>query len=281
MPHVTVNHADVVALERPTIATHPVLLVGAGPGDPGLLTLHAFNAINQAEVILLDALVADPIRALIPAHIDVIEVGKRCGKHSMDQRQIERIMVAKARAGAKVVRLKGGDAMMFGRVGEEMLALQEAGLNYQVVPGVTAASGLSAYGAMPMTHREVAQGVTLITGHGKQGRVEDWRPFVIADHTLVIYMGVKQAASIQQGLLAAGMNPQIPVAIVAQASQIEQQRVVGTLTQLTELAQTPDLPSPAAIIVGEVVKFHQQLDWFSADQAQLASFGAKVAKLAM
>ncbi|QIZ78967.1 uroporphyrinogen-III C-methyltransferase [Ferrimonas lipolytica] len=268
-------------MERTNALTHPVLLVGAGPGDPGLLTLHALTAIQNAEVILVDALVSEPIRELIPTAVEVIEVGKRCGKHSMDQRQIEHIMVAKALSGAKVVRLKGGDAMMFARVGEEMLALKKAGLSYRVVPGVTAASAASAYGAMPMTHRDVAQGVTLITGHGKQGTIADWQPYVISGHTLVIYMGLKQVSHIEQGLLAAGMAPTMPVAIVGQASQVGQQRLTATLAELSELANQPNLPTPAAIIVGEVVQFSESLDWFEPTQAQLASLGANADKLAM
>nr|WP_051201926.1 uroporphyrinogen-III C-methyltransferase [Ferrimonas senticii] len=258
----------------------PVMLIGAGPGDPGLLTLHAINGINQAEVILVDALVSAEIRQLLPAEAEIIDVGKRCGKHSMDQRQIERVMVAKALAGLRVVRLKGGDAMMFARVAEELSALKAAGLSYRVVPGVTAASGLSAYGAMPLTDRQLAQGVTLITGHGKQGQVEDWRPYVIANHTLVIYMGLKQANTIQQGLLAAGMSAQMPVAIVGQATQPGQQRIVGNLAQLTELASAAAVPTPAAIIIGEVVNLAAQLDWFE-PQLQRSALLPNVSKAAM
>ncbi len=240
-----------------------VVLVGAGPGDPGLLTLHAYQALQQAEVVLHDALVSDPILALIPAGVERIAVGKRCGAHSLPQEAIERVMVAKAAAGARVVRLKGGDPLMFGRGGEEMRALKNAGIPFRVVPGVTAASACSAYGAMPLTHRGVAQGVTFVTGHGQDGQpIEDWRPYVIPGHTLVIYMGLKRADTIQAGLLAAGMDPAMPVAIVGQASQSGQRRVNGTLATLAAIAGQPGLPSPAAILVGETTALAAELDWF-------------------
>ncbi|GAA4881342.1 uroporphyrinogen-III C-methyltransferase [Ferrimonas pelagia] len=243
-----------------------MLLISAGPGDPGLLTLHAYQALQKAEVILHDALVSSAILALIPSGVTLIAVGKRCGAHSMDQREIERVMIAKAHAGLRVVRLKGGDAMMFGRIGEEMAALKAAAVPYRVVPGVTAASACSAYGAMPLTHRSLSQGVTLITGRGRDGgSVADWSPYVALGHTLVIYMGLKRAAAIQQGLLQAGLDGQTPVAIVGQASQPGHQRVIGRLEQLTSLSQTPGLPSPAAIIVGAVVQLADELDWFQSN----------------
>nr|WP_257606167.1 uroporphyrinogen-III C-methyltransferase [Ferrimonas balearica] len=242
-----------------------VVLVGAGPGDPGLLTLHAYQALQEAEVVLYDALVSQPILDLIPPNVECIAVGKRCGAHSLPQAEIERVMLAKAAAGYRVVRLKGGDPLMFGRGGEEMLALKLAGIPFRVVPGVTAASACAAYGAMPLTHRGVAQGVTFVTGHGKDGQpISDWSPYVIPGHTLVIYMGLKRAATIQQGLMAAGMPAQMPVAIVGQASQSGQQRVNGTLGELTTLASQPDLPSPAAILVGETTALADSLDWFVA-----------------
>lgn len=250
-----------------------VVLVGAGPGDPGLLTLHAYQALQQAEVVLYDALVSQPILDLIPASTECIAVGKRCGAHSLPQAEIERVMVAKAASGARVVRLKGGDPLMFGRGGEEMQTLKEAGIPFRVVPGVTAASACSAYGAMPLTHRGVAQGVTFVTGHGQDGQpIEDWRPYVIAGHTLVIYMGLKRAGTIQAGLLAAGMAPEMPVAIVGQASQAGHRRVNGTLATLERLANQPDLPSPAAILVGETTAMAAELDWFDpANQPEVSS----------
>ncbi|MBY6187600.1 uroporphyrinogen-III C-methyltransferase [Marinobacter hydrocarbonoclasticus] len=253
-------------------STGEVALVGAGPGDPGLLTLHACQALQRAEVVLYDALVSQAILDLIPNGVECIAVGKRCGAHSLPQAEIERVMVAKAAAGARVVRLKGGDPLMFGRGGEEMRALKAAGIPYRVVPGVTAASACAAYGAMPLTHRGVAQGVTFVTGHGKDGQpVEDWRPYVIPGHTLVIYMGLKRAEWIQQGLLKAGMDPQMPVAIVGQASQPGQQRLNGTLATLPALAVMEGLPSPAAIIVGETTALAQELDWFEAENQPAVS----------
>ncbi len=258
--------SDVVSL--PSGAAEPVILVGAGPGDPGLLTLHACRALERAEVVLHDALVSDAILALIPKGAERIPVGKRCGAHSMDQREIERVMVAKAASGRRVVRLKGGDPMMFARVGEEMRALKRAGIPYRVVPGVTAASACSAYGAIPLTHRAYSQGVTLITGHGRAGaKITDWGPYVACGHTLVIYMGQKRAGAIRAGLLKAGMSPLCPVAIVGQASQPGQRRLIGTLASLAELAARDDLPSPAAIVVGEVVSLAPELEWFYPENA--------------
>ncbi|MBY5993637.1 uroporphyrinogen-III C-methyltransferase [Ferrimonas balearica] len=246
-----------------------VTLVGAGPGDPGLLTLHAYQALQSAQVVLYDALVSQPILDLIPATVERIAVGKRCGQHSLPQAEIERVMLAKAAAGAEVVRLKGGDPLMFGRGGEEMRALRQAGIPYRVVPGVTAASACASYGAMPLTQRGVAQGVTFVTGHGKDGEpIADWSPYAIPGHTLVIYMGLKRAGIIQQGLLAAGLAADTPVAIVGQASQPGQQRVNGTLGTLTALADTPNLPTPAAILVGEVTALAEELDWFEPEAFQ-------------
>ncbi|SHH93131.1 uroporphyrinogen-III C-methyltransferase [Ferrimonas marina] len=272
---------DVITM--PSQESALVWLVSAGPGDPGLLTLHAYQALQQAEVVLHDALVSDAILALIPASVELIAVGKRCGAHSMDQREIERVMIAKAHQGHRVVRLKGGDGMLFGRIGEEMAALKAAKIPYKVVPGVTAASAVSAYGAMPLTHRDLAQGVTFVTGRGKAGQaVPDWRPYVETGHTLVIYMGLKRAESVMEGLLSAGMDASTPVAIVGQASQPGQRRVVGELSQLSQLAQTPNLPTPAAMVVGEVVGLAAELDWYVPQEVEVSkSLGTSLLNAAM
>ncbi|MFI3245404.1 MAG: uroporphyrinogen-III C-methyltransferase [Ferrimonas sp.] len=292
----------------------PVYLVGAGPGDPGLLTLHALQAIEQAELIMVDALVSAPVRALIPKGVRIVEVGKRCGQHSMSQTQIEQQLIQFARQGLKVVRLKGGDAMVFGRVGEEMQALRAAAIPYQVIPGVTAASAASAYGAMPLTLRGVAAGVSFISGHQCGASTEvvsatadapsqlvtslsataargqrasngvDWAQYVLPNHTLVIYMGLQQADNIAEGLLAAGMAPQTPLALVRNASLAEQVQWQGTLANLSALAEhvrQQEVQGPTILIIGEVVRQADALAWFNDAQNQTMALGASCFKWAM
>ncbi len=294
---------------KPKVALAPVYLVGAGPGDPGLLTLHALQAIEQAELIMVDALVSAPVRALIPKGVRIVEVGKRCGQHSMSQTQIEQQLIQFARQGLKVVRLKGGDAMVFGRVGEEMQALRAAAIPYQVIPGVTAASAASAYGAMPLTLRGVATGVSFISGHQCAAGTEaaapsplvtnllataacgqrasngvDWAQYVLPNHTLVIYMGLQQAHSIAEGLLAAGMAPHMPLALVRNASLAEQAQWQSTLANLSALAEQvrqQEAQGPTLLIIGEVVKQADALAWFNDAQNHTMAFGASCFKWAM
>ncbi|QSX34387.1 uroporphyrinogen-III C-methyltransferase [Shewanella avicenniae] len=240
-----------------------VYLLGSGPGDADLLTVKAWRLLKTADVVLYDALVSDEILALIPASAEKIKVGKRAGKHSAAQAEINQLLVTKAFTRSRVIRLKGGDPFIFGRGGEELQALVAANIEFEVVPGITAASGASAYAGIPLTHRDFVRSVTFITGHcQKNGEPVDWHYYAQADNTLVVYMGIINAATIQQGLLAAGRSANTPVAIIAKASTSQQRSFIGTLGTLAELAQTPELQMPALIIIGEVVSLSAELNWF-------------------
>ncbi|MCL1074341.1 uroporphyrinogen-III C-methyltransferase [Shewanella dokdonensis] len=250
-----------------TQAKGTVYLVGAGPGDPELLTLKAWRLLKNADVVLYDALVSEQILSLIPASAEKIAVGKRAGSHSASQQQINRLLVTKAYSRACVVRLKGGDPFIFGRGGEELQALAAAGIAFEVVPGITAASGAAAYAGFPLTHRDMARSVTFITGHGQNaGAPIDWQQYRQADMTLVVYMGILNAAIIQDGLLAAGRAADTPVALVSCASTPQQQCFHGTLSELGSLVNEPQLKMPALIVIGQVTALASQLNWFEAAQ---------------
>lgn len=243
-----------------------VWLVGAGPGDVELLTMKAYRVLSQADVVLYDALVSDDILKLIPANAEKIAVGKRAGKHSATQGEITQLLITKGFTAQNVVRLKGGDPFIFGRGGEELQGLVDAGIEFEVVPGITAASGASSYAGIPLTHRDHAQGVSFITGHCQHsGQTVDWASYVNPHNTLVIYMGIINAQLIQQGLTQAGRAGETPVAIVSKASSKQQKTFIGRLDNLAELANDPELVMPALIIVGEVVSLSQQLNWFLPD----------------
>ena len=243
---------------RTTTVTGSCTLVGAGPGDPELLTLKALKAIQQATVLLIDDLVGPDIAALAPAQARVVYVGKRGGCQSTPQAFIHKLMVQAVRDGEQVVRLKGGDPFVFGRGGEEVEALQAEGIEVRVVNGITA--GLAAVTSLcvPLTHREHAHGVVFVTGHAKPGSTgTDWRALAATCHsarlTLVIYMGVSGAAHIQAELLT-GLPPHTPVAVVQHASLPEQRHAVCTLDKLTDMLQVERLGSPSVIVVGDVLQ---------------------------
>lgn len=246
-----------------------VWLVGAGPGDVDLLTLKAYRVLTQADVVLYDALVSQEILDLIPKSAEKIAVGKRAGKHSASQDEINQLLVTKAYTRKKVVRLKGGDPFIFGRGGEELQTLVEAGVTFEVVPGITAASGTSAYAGIPLTHRDYAQGVTFITGHCQlESRPMDWQGYSNPNNTLVVYMGILNADLISQGLINAGRSANTPVAIVSKATTASQQRFIGTLGELGQLAADPALVMPALMIIGEVVSLADSLNWFEPSELQ-------------
>ncbi|MGS0673830.1 uroporphyrinogen-III C-methyltransferase [Shewanella sp. 125m-1] len=241
-----------------------VWLVGAGPGDVDLLTVKAYRVLQSADAVLYDALVSDDILALIPQHAEKIAVGKRAGKHSAAQSEINQLLVTKAYTRKNVVRLKGGDPFIFGRGGEELETIVAAGVDFEVVPGITAASGTAAYAGIPLTHRDHAQGVTFITGHCKlESRPMDWQGYANPNNTLVVYMGILNASRIKQGLMGAGRKADTPVAIVSKATTAEQQTFVGTLDNIDELANHPDLVMPALMVIGEVVALADSLNWFT------------------
>lgn len=237
-----------------------VVLVGAGPGDAGLLTLKGLQQIQQADVVVYDRLVSDEIMNLVRRDADRVFVGKRAGYHCVPQEEINQILLREAQSGKRVVRLKGGDPFIFGRGGEELETLCHAGIPFSVVPGITAASGCSAYSGIPLTHRDYAQSVRLVTGHLKTGGELDWANLAAEKQTLVFYMGLNQAAAIQEQLIAHGMQADMPVALVENGTSVQQRVVSGTLSQLGELAQ--QVKSPSLIIVGRVVALRGKLQWF-------------------
>jgi uroporphyrin-III C-methyltransferase len=244
-----------------------VWLVGAGPGDPELLTLKALKALQRAEVVVHDGLVTDEILDLAPVGARRISVAKRKSRHSYSQDEINRMLVAFAREGLTVVRLKGGDPFIFGRGGEELEACREADVECHIVPGVTAALAAGASAGAPLTHRGAAQAVTFVTGHAANGAAPDldWASLARPNHTVVIYMGLSQAAPIAARLMAAGRAASPPALIVENASRPDERRVATSLLGLAEAAS--GLSGPALLIVGEAMALAQ-----AGEPAELATF---------
>jgi uroporphyrin-III C-methyltransferase len=234
--------------------TGKVYLVGAGPGDPELLTLKAVRAIAVADVLLLDDLVNREILQFAAPGVRVIEVGKRGGCRSTPQAFIEKLMTRLARAGRTVARVKGGDPFVFGRGGEEMRSLLQAGIEVEVVSGLTAGIGAPAALGIPVTHRGLCDGVTFVTGHTGDGRSPDWAALARGRTTLVVYMGVAQAASIAAALVAAGLSPATPAAAIQNATLPTQRSVVTSLADLAGAMTTAGIGSPAVLVIGEVAR---------------------------
>jgi len=240
-----------------------VYLVGAGPGDPELLTLRAASLLGQTEVLVYDHLVSDPILAMAHGAAERIYAGKERSNHTLSQAEVNQLLVRLARDGKRVLRLKGGDPFVFGRGGEEAEALAAAGIGFEVVPGITAACGISAYAGIPLTHRDFADSCLFITGQGKGGNVDlDWDSLVHARRTLVVYMGLLGLPTLCRELVAHGMPEGTPAAIVQRGTTPRQRTVAGTLATLAGLAQAAQLSPPTLIIVGEVVRLHSRLAWF-------------------
>ncbi|MDU3075858.1 MAG: siroheme synthase CysG [Mixta calida] len=237
-----------------------VVLVGAGPGDAGLLTLKGLQQIQQADIVVYDRLVSDEVLALARRDAERIFVGKRAGHHCVPQEEINQILLQQAQRGKRVVRLKGGDPFIFGRGGEELETLAGSNIPFSVVPGITAASGCSAYSGIPLTHRDHAHSVRFVTGHRKQDFALDWANLAAEQQTLVFYMGLSQAGEIQQQLQAHGMAASMPVALVENGTSTRQRVVCGELHQLETLAA--QVNSPSLIIVGQVVALRDTLRWF-------------------
>lgn len=238
-----------------------VTLVGAGPGDPELLTIKGLRFLQQADVVLYDALVSDEIINLVRRDAEKVFVGKRASAHHKKQHEINELILFYARQGKRVVRLKGGDPFVFGRGGEELETLIEEQIPFSVIPGITAAVGATAYAGIPITHRDYAQSATFITGHSKQnGESIEWQTLAMSHHTLVIYMGSLRAAEISQQLIQHGRDADTPVAIISNGTKAEQEVRVGKLKQLAELSV--DAPKPALIVIGEVVALQHKLTWF-------------------
>ncbi|WP_321410036.1 uroporphyrinogen-III C-methyltransferase [Tolumonas auensis] len=237
-----------------------VSLVGAGPGDPDLLTVKALRSIQQADVVVYDRLVSDEILALIPASTARYDVGKRCGQPSLKQEAISELLVTLAGKYKRIVRLKGGDPYVFGRGGEEALLLVANGVPFEVVPGITAAIGCAAATGIPLTHRGLSRSVTLVTGHVQDGgEFHGWSGLVKAGGTLVFYMGLERATELRRGLLQAGAPANLPIALVAAGTTRQQRVEVTTLACLEQTAHTLSGLTPVLMIMGEVVQLRAEL----------------------
>lgn len=240
-----------------------VYLVGAGPGDPDLLTFRALRLMQQADVVVHDRLVSPPILDLCRRDADFIYVGKARANHALPQEDINQLLVRLAQEGKRVCRLKGGDPFIFGRGGEEIEELAAAGVPFQVVPGITAASGCSAYAGIPLTHRDYAQSVRFVTGHLKEGSPElPWKELIHEHQTLVLYMGLTGLEHIAQQLIQHGMAPDMPVALVSQGTTPQQKVVVGTLTDIAGKVAGSGISAPTLTIIGRVVELREKLNWF-------------------
>jgi len=266
------DEAD-AAMERELDAAEPsgdmgeVYLVGAGPGDPDLLTFRALRLMQQADVVVYDRLVAEPILDLVRLDAKRVFVGKERNNHSMRQEEINRLLADLAKGGHRVMRLKGGDPFIFGRGGEEIATLAAQRIPFQVVPGITAASGCATYAGIPLTHRDYAQSVTFVTGHLKDGTIDlNWQQLAQPNQTVVFYMGLLGLAVIVEQLTKAGVSPDMPIALVQQGTTHNQRVYTDTLSTILEHVKQ-DLPQPPTlIIVGEVVRLREKLNWFQESQ---------------
>ena len=243
--------------------TGKVCLVGAGPGDPDLLTVKAARLISEADAVVYDHLVGEGIMKLARADARCVYVGKQAAKHTLSQEAINQLLVDLAGEGLMVVRLKGGDPFIFGRGGEELEILLASGIPFEVVPGVTAAAGCAAYAGFPLTHRAHAQAVVFVTGHLKNHTVElDWPALARPRQTVVFYMGIGGAEEICHQMIAHGLPSQTPAAVVRNGTLPDQQTVLGTLGTLAHKIAESGIKPPALIVVGSVVNLHEKLNWF-------------------
>jgi len=251
-------------LAHPQEQTHgEVYLVGAGPGDPDLLTFRALRLMQKADVVLYDNLVSKPILEMTRRDAQRIFVGKQRGDHTLPQEEINELLVRIAKEGKRVLRLKGGDPFIFGRGGEEIEELAEHGIPFQVVPGITAASGVSTYAGIPLTHRDHAQSCVFVTGHLKEGGLDlDWEKLAVPNQTLVVYMGLQGLETLCSNLIAHGLSPDTPIAIVQHGTRPTQRVVCGTLATLPQNPEVAELQAPTLIIVGGVVTLRKKLAWF-------------------
>ncbi len=243
--------------------TGEVYLVGAGPGDPDLLTFRALRLMQQADVIVYDRLVSDEIIELVRRDAEKIYVGKRRNNHSLDQESINELLARLAKSGKRVVRLKGGDPFIFGRGGEEIETLVQENINFQVVPGITAASGCATYAGIPLTHRDHAQSCTFITGHLKNNIVNlNWQQLVAPKQTIVIYMGLVGLEIICQSMIQYGASADLPIALIQQGTTHTQRVITGTLSTMPKKLKGQQINPPTLFIIGTVVSLHDKLKWF-------------------
>lgn len=253
-----------------------VVLVGAGPGDPGLLTLRALRALQNADVVLYDRLVSDEVLDFARRDAQRIYVGKAAGSAHMSQDEINALLVRLAKQGKRVCRLKGGDPFIFGRGGEELEALAAARIRFEVVPGITAAAGCAAYAGIPLTHRDHAQALTFVTGHGKgEADQADWELLARPGQTAVFYMGLGHLEHIVAKLQAHGVPSDRAAAVIESGTRAEQRVVTGTLANLSEKVREAHVQSPALLIVGEVARLHDTLRWFNAAADERPAFGGR------
>ncbi len=246
-----------------------VYLIGAGPGDPDLLTVRAVRLLHQAQVIVYDRLVSPEILSMFGEHQEMLYVGKQRANHSMPQQNINQVLVDLAKQGKRVARLKGGDPFIFGRGGEEIETLAQSGIPFQVIPGITAAAGCASYSGIPLTHRDYAQSVRFVTGQLQDNTVDlNWPQLIDNDQTLVFYMGLNGFPIISQNLIEHGMNAAMPVALIEKGTTLQQRVHITSLDSIGDYLATNKVQSPSLFIVGEVVQLHQKLSWFEANEAE-------------
>ncbi|HBA88113.1 MAG TPA: uroporphyrinogen-III C-methyltransferase [Geobacter sp.] len=242
-----------------------VYLIGAGPGDPGLITVKGRDCLAKAQVVMYDYLANEELLRLAPKGAELIYAGKVGGQHNREQSQINELLVQKALSGKVVARLKGGDSFIFGRGGEECEALVEAGVPFEIVPGITAAVGATSYAGIPLTHRGITTSVAFVTGHEKKGKASseiDWEGLSLGSGTVVFYMGVTNLPHIAESMMAHGRSPETPVALIRWGTRPEQEVLVGTLADIAAKARQAEFKAPAITVVGEVVNLRETLRWF-------------------
>ena len=243
-----------------------VYLVGAGPGDPGLLTMKAHQLLSQAHVVVYDALVSPEILALVAPTAEKIDAGKRMGRHSLLQSDTTQLLIQKAQQAEIVVRLKGGDPFIFGRGGEEMADLMAAGVSVEVVPGVTAGIAAPAYANIPLTHRDYSSSVIFVTGHESTGKYRpavNWTAIAQAAETIVIYMGIHNLSYIVNKLRESGLPAELPIALIRWGTTAQQSELIGTISSIEQQVQSTQFTAPAVIVVGSIVNFRHHLRKFA------------------